>query len=64
MTLQEGFSLLKSCACRSFYFMLSNLQAFMTHPYTWFVTHGLRNTALNGSGELKRWWNIVKHVNC
>ena len=38
MTPQEGSSLLKSCACRSFSFMCGNLQAF--------ATHGLRNTGL------------------
>ena len=38
MTSQEGFSLLKSCARRSFSFTCGNLQGF--------ATHGLRNTAL------------------
>ena len=38
MTSQEGGSLLKSCAGKSFSFTCGNLQAF--------ATHGLRNTNL------------------
>ena len=43
MTSQEGFSLLKSCARRSFSFTCGNLQAFATHPHSlgdsWFEKH-------------------------
>ena len=34
MTPQEGSSLLKSCARRSFSFTRGNLQAFATHPHS------------------------------
>ena len=34
MTSQEGSSLLKSCARRSFSFTCGNLQGFATHPHS------------------------------
>ena len=43
-TTQEGSSLLKSTAHRSFLFTRDNLQAFATH--FWVAIHGLRNTAI------------------
>ena len=46
MTSQEGSSLLKSCARRSFSFTCGNLQAFATHPHglgdPWFEKHCVR----------------------
>ena len=43
---QEGSSLLKSCADRSFSFTRDNLQVFATHPHSlsdpWFEKHWLK----------------------
>ena len=46
MTSQEGSSLLKSCARRSFSFTWGNLQGFATHPHSlgdpWFEKHWIK----------------------
>ena len=48
MTSQEGSSLLKSCARRSFSFTCGNLQGFATHPHSlgdpWFEKHCVKES--------------------
>ena len=62
MTSQEGSSLLKSCARKSFSFTCGNLQGFATHPHSlgdpllgrdpWFEKHWFRNSDLNSHSDL------------
>ena len=71
MISQEGSSLLKSCARRSFSFTSGNLQAFATHPHSlgdpWFEKHWFSFTTKSNlevsRGVLKlRYYKLIKEI--
>ena len=78
MTSQEAYSLLKSCARRSFSFTCCNLQAFATHPHSlgdpllgrdpWFEKHCCRATFQKSKSERSKvkfnYYALSNNRNC